>query len=161
MDEASAPDVGVDEASLVDSLAAFLDELERAIAGRPVETLVRPASDGGWGVIENLCHLRDWEEVFLARARALVEQDRPSLPAYDDELWAIERDYRGQDPMRVVQRFRALRADLVALLRGADPVAWSRVGVHEVHGEVTLRWLAEQAYRHGDEHLGQIREALA
>ena len=161
MDEASAPDVGVDEEALVGSLAAFLDELERAIVGRPAETLVRPASDGGWAVIDNLCHLRDWEEVFLARARALVEQDRPSLPAYDDELWAIERDYRGQDPARVVQRFRALRADLVALLRGADRAAWSRVGVHDVHGEVTLRWIAEQANRHGDEHLGQIRETLA
>jgi hypothetical protein len=112
-------------------------------------------------VIENLCHLRDWEEIFLARTRAVLEQDRPALPAHDDELWAIERDYRGQDPARVVQQFHALRGDLVSLLRAADATAWSRSGVHEVHGDVTLRWLAEQARRHGEEHLGQIREALA
>ena len=147
--------------ALVAALAAFPEDLARSLAGHPKEALVRPASDGGWGVVENLCHLRDWEQIFLERARAIVERERPELPAYDDELWAIERDYRGQDPARVLDQLRDLRGELVALLRGLPADAWSRVGVHGLHGEITLRWLAEHVREHGEEHLAQLREALA
>ncbi len=146
---------------LVAALASLPDELERALANQPPEALVRPGRDGGWGVIENLCHLRDWEEIFVDRAKAVVSRDRPLLPAYDDELWPIERDYRAQDPARVMQDLRELRAQLVALLRERPEEDWGRVGVHAVHGDVTLRWLADRARRHGDEHLFQISEALA
>lgn len=145
----------------LEQLAAVPDELERMLVGRSVETLRHPASDGGWGAIENLCHLRDWEEVLLERVRAVVGQDTPDLPAYDDELWAIERDYRGQDPQRVAHRFRELRGELVSILSALTAEAWNSAGRHEVHGEVSLEWLAERARQHGNNHIVQIREALA
>jgi hypothetical protein len=147
--------------AIVAELGAFPEELGRALDGQPPEALVRPASDGGWGVIENLCHLRDWEEIFLERARAIVAHDRPHLPAYDDELWAIERDYRGQDPGETFEHFRELRERLVAFLAELPEAAWARTGDHAVLGEVSLRWLTNHMCDHDEEHLTQIREALA
>ena len=91
----------------------------------------------------------------------MLAEDRPSLPADDDELWAIERDYRGQDPRRTLDRFRDLRSELVAALRDLPPEAWERAGEHEVAGPVTLRWLTERIRAHDHEHLDQIRDALA
>ena len=155
---AADPSHGREE--LLAALEALPPELDRTLSGHPVEALVRPASDGGWAVIDNLCHLRDWEEVFLERARAIAMFERPELPAYDDELWPLERDYRGQDPFEVLQRFRSLRGDLVSLLQQLPPESWARSGIHGVQGEITLRWLAEQARQHGEEHLLQIRQAL-
>ncbi len=146
---------------VVSALAAFPEDLGRAIADRPAEVLARPSRDGGWGVVEILPHLRDWEEIFLARVLAVLAEDRPSLSAYDDELWAIERDYRGQDPRRTLDRFRTLRGELVAALRDLPPEAWARAGEHEVAGPVTLRWLVERIRAHDREHLDQIRDALA
>ncbi len=146
---------------LIAALAAFPDDIARLIAGRSVEALKRPASDGGWGVVENLCHLRDWEQIFLDRARAIVEQERPELPAFDDELWAIERDYRGQDPSRVFDQFRQLRRSLVTLLEGLPAEAWQRQGVHADLGPITLEGLVERVIAHDQEHVAQIREALA
>lgn len=146
--------------ALIDALAALPDELKRTLHGHSPDALTRPASDGGWGVVENLCHLRDWEEVFLERAHAIVEQERPLLPAYDDELWAIERDYRGQDPARTLDQFRELRTRLVTLLTGLDQAAWDRTGQHASFGEITLHWLANHICDHGEDHLKQIREAL-
>ena len=156
--EAAGPAHGREE--LLAALEALPQELDRTLGGHPEEALVRPASDGGWAVIENLCHLRDWEEIFLERARALATFERPELPAYDDELWPLERDYRGQDPVEVLQRLRALRGDLVSLLQQLPPDGWARSGIHGVQGEITLRWLAEQARQHGEEHLLQVRRAL-
>jgi len=147
--------------ALLTALAATPDEVARALDGQPDEALVRPASDGGWGVVENLAHIRDWEEIFLERARVIVEQNRPHLPAYDDELWAIERDYRSQSPWPIVEQFRELRSRLVALLEGLPAEAWDRVADHSAYGEITLQWMIDHIADHDQEHLAQLREALA
>lgn len=149
-----------DQETLLLALAAFPDDLGRALTGQPTEALVRPASDGGWGVVENLCHLRDWEAIFLERAVSILSEVRPLLAAYDDELWAIERDYRGEQPLAAFETFRAARVALVDQLDGIASEAWFRVGVHSVRGEITLRWLAELARDHAEEHLAEIRDAL-
>lgn len=142
------------------TLAAFPEELGRALGGLPPEAVMRPARDGGWGAIENLCHLHDWEEIYVEWARAIVAEDRPPLPAFDDELWEIERDYRGQDPARTFERFRDLRERQVAFLSELPEEAWARVGVHDRLGEVTLRWVADHVCDHDGEHLAQVRDAL-
>lgn len=143
------------------ALANFPDELERMTAGQSDEALMRPARDGGWGVVEVLPHLRDWEEIYLQRIQMILDHERPDLPAHDDDLWAIERDYRGQDPHITVKHFREMRGQSVERLGQASPDAWGRTGQHAVHNEITLLWLANNMCNHDREHLEQIRDALA
>ena len=143
-------------------LGGFPDDLGRAIAAaEDREALMRPASDGEWGVVEILPHLRDWEEIYFDRLTKLVEEDRPYLPGYDDALWSIERDYRGQDPHATFEAFRALRDRTVELLRSLPESAWTRGGEHGYFGEITLQWLADHIADHDHEHLQQVRDALA
>lgn len=147
---------------ILSALAAFPDELARVIQGASSpEDLLRPASDGGWGVVEVLPHLRDWEEIYFERARRIVEEERPHLPGYDDALWAIERDYRGQDPYETLEDFRRIREEHLAFLQELPPEAWERVGEHGYYGEITLRWLENHVCDHDQEHLQQVRDALA
>ena len=147
--------------AIVAALEAFPIDLGRALDGHPRESLLRPARDGGWGVVEILPHLRDWEEIFLARVRQVLNEERPFLPTFDDELWAIERDYRGQDPHAVADHLRAQRAEMVDLLRDLPPEAWNRVAEHGAYGPVTLAWMTDRIADHDQEHLEQIRDALA
>ena len=147
--------------ALLVALAATPDELARALDGQPAEALTRPASDGGWGVVESLAHTRDWDEIFRERAHAIVEQDRPHLPAYDDELWAIERDYRSQSPWPVFEQFRETRSQVVSFLERLPAEAWKRTADHGAYGEITLQWMIDHIADHDQEHLAQIREALA
>jgi hypothetical protein len=108
-----------------------------------------------------LPHLRDWEEIYLERAQRIVAEDHPHLPGFDDELWSIERDYRGQDPVATMDDFRRLREDHVAFLRGLPPEAWTRPGTHGYYGEITLQWMENHVCDHDQEHLQQARDALA
>jgi hypothetical protein len=124
------------------------------------EALMRPAFDGGWGIVEVLPHLRDWEEIYLDRAYRILNEDTPALPGFDDTLWSIERDYRGQDPYETFAGLSALREELVALLRDATPEQWERIGVHGAYGEITLHWMADHICDHDHEHLQQARDAL-
>ena len=76
-----------EDRQLLRDLAAFPDRIRQLIAGRSLGKLREPASDGGWGVVDNLCHLRDWQQVFLERAQLIVSEDDPVLEALDDSLW--------------------------------------------------------------------------
>ena len=82
------------------------------------------------------------------------------MPGFDDSLWSIERDYRGQDPYETFDAYATLRQDLVTLLRGATPEQWERTGIHSYYGDITLQWLANHICDHDAEHLQQAREAL-
>ncbi|MDQ3514913.1 MAG: DinB family protein [Chloroflexota bacterium] len=146
---------------IVAALAAMPGQIDRSLNGQPDEALVRPARDGGWGVVEIMPHLRDWEEIFLQRVRAILTEDRPFLESYDDELWVIERDYRGQDTASTLDQFRQVREELVEMLRDLPAEAWHRTAEHEVHGPITLLWLAGQIASHDAEHREQVRDALA
>jgi hypothetical protein len=160
MSEPPSPALPAEDAQLLRQLASYPDYLRQRLSGVPVDVLRRPARDGGWSVLENLCHERDWEEVFLGRMHAVITDDRPELPALDDSLWEIERNYCRQDPHRVLDQFAELRREFVALMHAAPPEAWNRVGIHGVHGPVDARWIARQLREHDKEHDAQIRDTL-
>ena len=146
---------------ILHALEHFPVELRRsALEAADREALMRPAFDGGWGIVEILPHLRDWEEIYLQRANAMLNEDRPALPGFDDSLWSIERDYRGQDPYETFDAFVALRQEFVSLLRAATPDQWERIGIHSYYGDISMHWLANHICDHDAEHLQQAREAL-
>lgn len=149
------------DADLMDALKAQPDDAQRVIQGKSSEDLRRPASDGGWGAIEHLAHLRDWEEVILARVQTVLGQDRPELPAYDDDLWPIEHDYSNRNAERVVAEFAHMRYEIVSVVEAAPAEAWERQGIHGVAGEVTLRWLLTRQFDHAADHIRQVRDLLA
>lgn len=146
---------------LISSLDGFPDDLARLLQGHSVEALLRPASDGGWGVIENLGHLRDWEEIFSSRVERMLAEDNPQLPVFDDQLWEIEHDYRGQDPHRVLDQLRTLRQQLVSTLREVPADAWDRSGSVGAEQGVRLVTIVERIRQHDVEHLQAIADALA
>lgn len=149
-------------AEIIADLSAFPGELARtAFSSNDPDALMQPSSDGGWGVVEILPHLRDWETIYFERARRMVDEDNPHLPAFDDTLWSIERDYRGQDPHLTFEAFRKLRGEFVDFLKQLPNDAWLRAGNHSFYGEITLAWMGNHIIDHDQEHLQQARDALA
>ncbi len=143
------------------ALEYFPAELKRLVLyANDRDGLMRPAFDGGWGVVEIRPHLRDWEEIYLERVHAILTEERPALPGFDDTLWSIERDYRSQDPYETFASLTALRGQLVSLLAAAPPAEWERIGVHGYYGDITLLWMANHICDHDAEHLQQARDAI-
>src|SRR5690606_23976929 len=114
---------------ILEDLAGFPDDLRRLLfSAHDEDDLYRPGSDGGWGIVEILPHLRDWEEIYLERARRIAEDDQPDIPGYDDALWPIERDYRGQVQREVFDECADLRHEHVEYLMTRPLDAWDRIG---------------------------------
>ena len=142
-------------------LAAVPVALERLIDGKSSETLTQPSQDGGWGVVEIIPHLRDWEQITHDRVDRILNEELPQLEDVDDSLWAIEHDYGSQDPHKVFAEFREMRAQLVERLEALEPKAWQRRAHIAGRGEATLQCLLNEVHAHNTERLAEARDALA
>jgi hypothetical protein len=140
-------------ASLVARLDAQLDSLRLILAQATPATLeARPRPDE-WSAREHLAHLARHQAVFLGRLRRLLAEDRPALGRYraeDDPEWpawaALPLD-------EILGRIRAVRADLLVLVRGLSPTVSARTGLHPPFGELDVAGWLEFILLHEAHHL--------
>jgi hypothetical protein len=149
-----------DREDILRALSAAVGDVERLIAGKSREILAQPANDGRWGMVEILPHMRDWEKVNHERIARVLDEHDPYLDMPDDSLWAIEHDYASQDPVRVFEEFKHLRAELVDLVGSLDDDAWNLPATLEDVGVVNLHWLLNNVCVHDGYHLQQARDLL-
>lgn len=140
------------------------DTLRHLLANVSQETAttLRDAHDGdqGWTVLEVLCHLRDFDNVFRERVVMISEQDSPALPRYDHLKLAQEGNYNGQQLAQVLADFTASRQQTIRCFEQLDGAQWDRVGVHPERGRFTMLDAALQIGMHDTIHLEQITRIL-
>ncbi len=147
----------MDRAQTTAYLRSVPDLIEEALQGLSDNELRRRPSPDEWSLLEVCCHLRDDAQEEGVRVRRLVEEDEPALEPYDQEAWARERNYQGDDPARVRTALRAFWGGLAYQLEGLSDEQWERGGTHPEIGAVTVRSRAELAVEHARAHLAQMR----
>lgn len=115
----------------------------------------------GWSIVEIVCHLRDFDEIFYRRARMMLEQDHPKLPAYDHEAMAIERAYQQQAAAAAYGELKASRRRFVDFFKSLTDEAWQRGGIHPERGSFAMTDALMQVGLHDIDHLEQITRVLA
>ena len=141
--------------SLPNELGDLLTELdEETLRWRPVPNK--------WSIKEIMCHLRDMEsDAYLARYRRILAEDNPILPNVDQDQLAIDRDYRNQDAMAALAEFKRLRASTIEILEATPTDSWSRSGVHETDGPLTIEQLLIRQIKGNDlNHLAQMKDIV-
>lgn len=123
-------------------------------------TRYRDGGDG-WTVLEVLCHLRDFEALFLERAQLTLQQELPALPFPDPDQLAAEKRYNEQDVATVLDEWRKNREAYLALWRGLDEGDWARQGQHPTRGPFSLDQQLFLAAWHDVLHLEQMTRILA
>jgi hypothetical protein len=145
-------------------MAVILSELEgmaEFLAGMfgdlSTEAARRGGAQGTFSPVEQCWHLADLEvEGFRVRIRRLLDEERPFLPDFDGAAAARERDYCARSLVEGLQAFRAARESNVALLRSVPEEAWSRGGVQEGVGEVSLLDIPRLMHEHDASHKAEI-----
>ncbi|MEL6307733.1 MAG: DinB family protein [Chloroflexota bacterium] len=136
--------------------------LENLLTGIPSKNMQIFVDGGkGWTVTEVLCHLRDFEAVFLERARMTVNEDNPALPFPDPEELAREKKYNRADPRKVLKAWQAIRAEHVAFLQARGTDDWERPAQHPTRGNFTLSDQLFLTVWHDTNHIEQIARILA
>ncbi len=117
--------------------------------------------DDGWSIIEILCHLRDFDEIFYQRAVMMLKLEYPQLPGYDHEAMAIERAYQQEDLQDAYKTLRSSRQRFIQFFEALSPQQWERGGVHPERDSFTMTDAAMQVGLHDLDHLEQITRVLA
>lgn len=122
----------------------------------------KSATDGadGWSVLEVVCHIHDFEQIFFDRAREIVESDRPQFGILDYAAWVVEHHYAEQNLADVFASYVSRRRAFLAYLRTLTPDQWARTGVHYSWGEMSVVDLATNTTLHDVNHIEQIIKAL-
>lgn len=126
------------------------------------EADLRTYRDGGngWTVVEVLCHLRDWEDIFAERARMTVEQENAALPNPDPDKAAAEGRYNEQTVNEALAAWNDKRHGLIAYLEGLDESAWGRIAQHPRRGPISLMDQLLLTVWHDMNHIEQITKIL-
>jgi hypothetical protein len=145
----------------VDLLTAAPDRIRRATAGLDRQSLRRRGEGGEWSVIELVCHLRDYAEIFNSRIMRAVSEDNPRVASYDNEDLAMSREYISQDIDQVLSAFSRIRTNMLAALGRLTEDDWRRTVQHSTWGDPSIEWLTNRCAQHELEHLADIEKAKA
>lgn len=115
----------------------------------------------GWTILQVMCHLRDFDNIFYERARLIIEQEYPMLPGYDQEALATEREYNKQSLAQVYSEFKQARQRLAEFFTLLPDPDWERAGMHPEEGHFTMTDAVMQVSRHDITHIEQITRILA
>jgi len=157
-------DGGILMASLEEQMARMArtaDDLAATIKGISDAALTKRPDDKSWSAKETLCHVRDTEESFMARFQSIMEMDEPRFMAAEPDRWATERQYQRNDAGEALQAFRTRREETLRFLHGLRPEHWERGGVHSTRGRMTVTDFVGLIAWHDDNHLDQLKRALA
>src|SRR5579859_322369 len=104
-----------------------------------------------------LAHLHHVEvDCFRSRFSAMVENDSPPLPAYDQlTLFGSGKRFRGVDELAAFERERNQTLDL---LKGLPANALNRTGRHQELGTITVAEVLHVFAFHDLGHVRQITE---
>ena len=124
---------------------------------------LRDRQDGpkGWSILEVVCHLRDFDLFFVQRARMMVEQVNPQLPAYDHEALAIERAYNREKLADAYWSLAQSREKFVVFFMRLNEEDWERSGIHPERGPFSMLDALIQVGHHDCVHIEQITRILS
>lgn len=138
-----------------DGYRAVVDALHNASD----DELSAKAAPGKWSAREIVHHLADSEMTAAVRLRLLLATDRPSLQAFDQDLFA-QRLHYDRPHEASLEAFRYARECTAQILERMSEADWLREGMHSETGSYSVtRWL-EIYGNHAHRHARQIVEAL-
>jgi uncharacterized damage-inducible protein DinB len=131
--------------------------LKAAIEGLTEEQLNKREKENGWSIKEVVIHLCDAEIVLTHRVKQVISEENPLMIGFDQDLWAARQNYANLDLAVYLEIYRLLRESLVPIFYNLQATDWSRTGLHNQAGTLTLSDLAVKLVSHTATHLKQIQ----
>jgi hypothetical protein len=144
---------------LADAYLKGAADLRAAVAGMTRDQLAAHPVPGKWSTLEVLCHLADFEPIFVERMKRIIALgDTPLLLAADENKFTAALNYQGRNADEELAVVDATRNQMARLIRGLTPEQLQAVGVHSLKGLITLEKVITVAIGHVQHHLSFVHE---
>lgn len=148
--------------NLLDRYAADAVKLRKSIAGLSPAQLQAFPVPGTWSIQQIVLHVMDSDLIGADRMkRVAVEERPPTLIGYDETAFAKGLSYHELDPQKACDVFELNRQLTAESLRRLPDSAFTRIGHHNEHGEMTLAELVQNYVDHLQHHLKFIEQKRA
>jgi hypothetical protein len=142
---------------LMASLNNMPEYLREMFASLTSEQARIPGPDESFSPVEQVWHLADLErEGFGVRIQRLLSEDEPHLPDFAGAKIAAERGYRSLSLEEGIGAFMKARRENIAALQTIGSQMWSRSGVQEGVGSVSLCDMPIFMLQHDSAHKAEI-----
>lgn len=144
--------------ALIESYLEGPKKLRAACTGMTAEQVRARPIPGKWSTLEVVCHLGDFEPIYVERMKRIITHERPLIMAADENLFAAKLYYQERDLNEELDIIELSRRHMARLLRKLPDDAWRRVGVHSERGLNRLDELLSTAITHIEHHVPFIAE---
>ena len=148
----------MDPAQLIAGYLAGPKQLRDAIKGMNAQQLDAQPVAGKWSTRQVICHIADFEPVYVDRMKRVIAQEEPTLFGGDPDLFASRLSYSERDIEEELQLITACRNHMARILKTVKPEGFARRGVHSESGPITLEKLLSNIANHIPHHLPFIAE---
>ena len=148
----------MDQEKLIRDYTDVVTQLKESVAGLTDQQRRSHPVPGKWSVHEVVCHIADFEPISTDRICRVIALDRPSLLGADETEFAKSLAYDARDFDEQMQLIEVLRSHTARILRTLPAAAFSRVGVHNEAGPLTLEQLLVRVTTHLPHHITFIWE---
>jgi len=151
----------MDYAQLIDEYLAGPQTLRAAVAGMTAEQLDARPIPGKWSTKQVICHIADFEPVYVDRMKRVIAENEPTMFSGDPNLFAARLAYDQRDVAVELDFIALARKHMGPILRSLKPEDFQRTGIHSVRGPVALKKLLKQITDHIPHHIKFIAEKRA
>jgi hypothetical protein len=144
--------------TVIDRYAKGAKALGAAIAGLTKADLTAFPVPGTWSIQQIVFHMYDSELIASDRLKRIIAMENPLLIGYDETAFASHLFYNDLDSQvacSIVEQNRQLTAEI---FRRLSDEAFSRTGIHNERGKITLGEYLKSTCDHLDHHLTFIRK---
>ncbi|WP_165227362.1 DinB family protein [Aquisphaera insulae] len=149
-----------------DQIEAFLSgpvQVRRLVADMSRDQIEARPVPGRWSTLEVVCHLTDSDQAWCHRMKRVIAEHLPLLIGYDETRFTAAMRYHDRKLEPELALMEAMRRQMGDILRSLPEEAWSRAGVHNERGLVTLEEMVGLETEHVAHHvrfLVEKRQAL-
>ena len=149
---------------ILDALEDEREQFLEAIEGLSDETLQEPGVLGEWSIKDLMSHISAWEAELVKLLWQVQQGQKPSsihfsMPNKDEINRQWYQDTRSRPLDRVYADFQAVRKQTTRRIEAiSDKVLNDAQRYPWLNSHPLWSWVANDSFRHEDEHIAHIRE---
>lgn len=144
--------------TLIERYEAGPELLREAVAGMSYELLDAKPIAGRWSTRQVVCHVADFEPIYVDRMKRVIAEQCPSFFGGDPDTFAAGLAYERRPVDDELDLVAAVRRHMATILRELTADDFQRIGNHAEAGPLTLETLLKSISEHVPHHIRFIDE---